>query len=227
MQTSSAVSKSLESRNLELSAQDVGLSRGPRLLFSGLSFSIKTGEALVLRGANGSGKTSLLRVLAGLTTPDHGRATWCGARCGDKLARGNAIYLGHTNALKDDFTAAENLADALVFDGVSSNASSAISIEAQHDALAKVGLAERRNVLARRLSQGQKRRIGLARLMLARQPLWLLDEPTNALDADGVALFEAIVNSHLAAGGLACIATHLPLAFGNASRELFLDAAWA
>jgi heme exporter protein A len=201
----------------ELNAQDVGLSRGPRLLFSGLNFSIKTGEALVLRGANGSGKTSLLRVLAGLTTPDHGRATWCG----EKLARGNAIYLGHTNALKDDFTAAENLADALAFDGVSS----IISVEAQHDALAKVGLAERRDVLARRLSQGQKRRIGLARLMLARQPLWLLDEPTNALDADGVKLFETIVNSHLIAGGLACIATHLPLAFGNAGRELFLDAA--
>jgi heme exporter protein A len=221
MQTTPAVSKPLESRNLVLSAQDVGLSRGPRLLFSGLNFSIKTGEALVLRGANGSGKTSLLRVLAGLTTPDQGRATWCGARCGDKLARGNAIYLGHTNALKDDFTAAENLADALAFDG----ASATISVGAQDDALAKVGLAERRNVLARRLSQGQKRRVGLARLMLASQPLWLLDEPTNALDADGVALFEAIVNSHLAAGGLACIATHLPLAFGNAGRELFLDAA--
>ncbi len=223
MQITPAVSTPLESQNLVLSAQDVGLSRGSRLLFSGLNFDIKTGEALVLRGANGSGKTSLLRVLAGLTTPDHGRATWGGARCGDKLTRGNAIYLGHTNALKDDFTAAENLADALVFDGVSFDAASAVSVEAQQDALAKVGLAERRNVLARRLSQGQKRRIGLARLMLANQPLWLLDEPTNALDADGVVLFEAIVNAHLGAGGLACIATHLPLAFGNAGRELFLD----
>jgi heme exporter protein A len=200
------------SQSRELVVNDLALSRGPRLLFRELSFGVKSGEALVLRGANGSGKTSLLRVLAGLTTQDAGRVNWPGA----SKPRGIAIYQGHANALKDDFTAAENLADALAFDGVAANE------DAQLNALEKVGLADRRHVLARRLSQGQKRRVGLARLLLADKLLWLLDEPTNALDASGVALFETIVSAHLSAGGMACIATHLPLAFGRASRELML-----
>jgi heme exporter protein A len=199
----------------ELKAHNLSLTRGARLLFQGLSFEVKAGDALVLRGANGSGKTSLLRVLAGLTAPDGGRATWGGA----PVPRGVAIYQGHANALKDDFTAAENLADALAFDGVIA------SDDDQTQALEKVGLAERHHVLARRLSQGQKRRIGLARLLLANKPLWLLDEPTNALDAEGVALFEGIVNTHLARGGMACIATHLPLVLGSASRDLHLGEA--
>jgi heme exporter protein A len=199
-------------RSHELKALNLSFTRGPRLLFQDLSFNVKAGEALVLRGANGSGKTSLLRVLAGLTKPDGGHATWDG----DPVPRGIAIYQGHANALKDDFTAAENLADALAFDGV------AVSNDDQAQAMEKVGLAERHHVLARRLSQGQKRRVGLARLLLANKLLWLLDEPTNALDAEGVALFEGIVNTHLAQGGMACIATHLPLAFGNAGRDLML-----
>jgi heme exporter protein A len=207
----------------ELKAHNLSLTRGPRLLFQNLSFGVKAGEALVLRGANGSGKTSLLRVLAGLTAPDGGRATW-GA---EPIPRGLAIYQGHANALKDDFTAAENLADALAFDGV------VVSNDEQMQALEKAGLAGRHHVLARRLSQGQKRRVGLARLFLAntpfnkplKKPLWLLDEPTNALDAEGVALFEGIVNTHLAQGGMACIATHLPLVFGNAGRDLMLGEA--
>jgi heme exporter protein A len=204
----------------ELRVHDLSLTRGPRLLFQNLSFDVRAGEALVLRGANGSGKTSLLRVLAGLTAPDGGRATWDG----DPIPRGIAIYQGHANALKDDFTAAENLADALAFDGV------VTGNDDRMQALEKTGLTGRHHVLARRLSQGQKRRVGLARLLLAntsfnnplKKPLWLLDEPTNALDAEGVALFEGIVNTHLAQGGMACIATHLPLAFGNAGRDLML-----
>jgi heme exporter protein A len=199
-------------RSHELKALNLSLTRGPRLLFQDLSFNVKAGEALVLRGANGSGKTSLLRVLAGLTAPDGGRATWGG----EAVPRGIAIYQGHANALKDDFTAAENLADALAFDGV------VTSSDDRTQALEKAGLAGRHHVLARRLSQGQKRRVGLARLLLANKLLWLLDEPTNALDAEGVALFEGIVNTHLAQGGMACIATHLPLAFGSASRDLML-----
>jgi heme exporter protein A len=203
----------------ELKAYNLSLTRGPRLLFQNLSFDVKAGEALVLRGANGSGKTSLLRVLAGLTKPDGGHSTW-GA---EPIPRGVAIYQGHANALKDDFTVAENLADALAFDGV------VTGNDDRTQALEKAGLAGRHHVLARRLSQGQKRRVGLARLLLANtsfnKPLWLLDEPTNALDAEGVALFEGIVNTHLAQGGMACVATHLPLAFGTAGRDLMLGEA--
>jgi heme exporter protein A len=201
-----------------LRAKNLTLTRGGRPLFTNLDFSIAHGEALVLRGANGSGKTSLLRVLAGLTIADGGVISW-----GDEVwksaspaQRANVFYLGHANALKDELTAAENLADGLGFDGV------AISVENQHRALERVGLITRRDLQARRLSQGQKRRIGLARLLLAQKSVWLLDEPTNALDAEGVALFTKIVDEHLARGGMACIATHLTMPIHAPVRELNL-----
>ena len=118
--------------------------------------------------------------------------------------------------LKDELTTAENLADGLGFDGVDA------SVDSQHQALARVGLITRRDLQARRLSQGQKRRIGLARLLLAQKSVWLLDEPTNALDAAGVALFTEIVDEHLARGGMACIATHLTMQIHAPVRELNL-----
>ncbi len=204
-----------------LQAKNLTLTRGGRPLFSNLEFSIARGEALVLRGANGSGKTSLLRVLAGLTIADDGVILWGGAiwksaSSASSTQGASVLYLGHANALKDELTAAENLADGLGFDGVT------ISVENQHRALERVGLMTRRDLQARRLSQGQKRRIGLARLLLAQKPVWLLDEPTNALDADGVALFTDIVDEHLARGGMACIATHLTMQIHAPVRELNL-----
>lgn len=201
-----------------LRATKLTLTRGGRPLFADLDFSIARGEALVLRGANGSGKTSLLRVLAGLTLADGGVISW-----GDEISkatpsaqRANVLYLGHANALKDELTTAENLADGLGFDGVDA------SVDSQHQALARVGLITRRDLQARRLSQGQKRRIGLARLLLAQKSVWLLDEPTNALDAAGVALFTEIVDEHLTRGGMACIATHLTMQIHAPVRELNL-----
>lgn len=196
-----------------LAAQHLTLSRGSRTLFSQLDFSIARGEALILRGPNGSGKTSLLRVLAGLSQADAGTLTW---QHKGWEPRQQAVYLGHANALKDDFTTAENLADALRMDGIDA------SEQAQYAALDRVGLLSRRNLIARRLSQGQKRRIGLARLLLAAKSVWLLDEPTNALDSDGVELFNNIVNQHLQRGGLACIATHLAMPLATPTRELTL-----
>jgi heme exporter protein A len=201
-----------------LRAKNLTLTRGGRPLFANLDFEISRGEALVLRGANGSGKTSLLRVLAGLTIADDGVISW-----GDEIwksaspaQRANVLYLGHANALKDELTTAENLADGLGFDGVN------VSVDGQHHALERVGLMSRRDLQARRLSQGQKRRIGLARLLLAQKSVWLLDEPTNALDAEGVALFTEIVDEHLARGGMACIATHLTMQIHAPVRELSL-----
>jgi heme exporter protein A len=201
-----------------LRAKNLTLIRGGRPLFTSLDFAIERGEALVLRGANGSGKTSLLRVLAGLTIADAGVISWGDAiwKSASLMQRANVLYLGHANALKDELTAAENLADGLSFDGVTT------SIDNQHHALERVGLATRRDLQARRLSQGQKRRIGLARLLLAQKPVWLLDEPTNALDAEGVALFTEIVDEHLARGGMACIATHLTMQIHAPVRELNL-----
>jgi heme exporter protein A len=197
----------------ELVAENLSLTRGNRTLFSSLSFHVRHGEALVLRGPNGSGKTSLLRVLAGLSQPDGGTI---GMRNRAWQPRDVALYLGHTNALKDDFTTAENLRDALQLDGIKTGT------EDQYRALDRVGLLSRRQLIARRLSQGQKRRIGLARLTLSHKPVWLLDEPTNALDNDGVALFLAIVQDHLARGGIACIATHLNMQLAAPVRELSL-----
>ena len=207
-----------------LTARDLRLERGSRTIINDLSFSIESGQALILRGANGSGKTSLLRILAGLTLPDAGAVFWNGEQLSALSAkwRGTALYLGHVNALKDDFSAHENLLDALSIDGIS------ITPTAQLAALGKVGLLEQRQVLARRLSQGQKRRVGLARLSLAlshtsHKPLWLLDEPTNALDSEGVLLFTDLIGNHLGRGGIACIATHLALNIASSVEEMNLD----
>lgn len=207
-----------------LMAHDLRLDRGARSIINGLSFGVESGKALILRGANGSGKTSLLRILAGLTVPDAGAVAWKGEIIKPLSAkwREAALYLGHANALKDDFSTHENLDDALLIDGVT------VGPDAQLAALEKVGLLERRQVLARRLSQGQKRRVGLARLSLAlacapHQQLWLLDEPTNALDAEGVWLFTGLISEHLARGGIACIATHLALELTSAMTEMNLD----
>jgi len=203
---------------LTLSVTGLTLSRGPRRLFTDLSFSLASGQALVLRGTNGSGKTTLLRVLAGLTVADGGELRWDGERWTALCAsqRAASLYLGHANALKDELTAAENLAESLAFDGV------AVSERQQRQSLDSMGLANRHHLPARRLSQGQKRRVGLARLALARKPLWLLDEPTNALDTEGVALFSTVVAEHLKQGGMACIASHLPLAIAAPVHELVL-----
>jgi len=208
-----------------LLARDLRLERGSRAIFSDLSFSVESGQALVLRGSNGSGKTSLLRILAGLTLPDRGDVAWRGETMKALSAtwRNAALYLGHINALKEDFSATENLRDALLIDGVH------VAQMAQLSALEKVGLLDRRNVLARRLSQGQKRRVGLARLVLSLshhpcKTFWLLDEPTNALDEEGVSLFTGLISAHLDRGGVACIATHLKLNLTSAVNELNLDA---
>jgi heme exporter protein A len=214
----------IDRKAVALSGDQLRLERGSRTIIDNLSFGVAAGQALVLRGANGSGKTSLLRILAGLTLPDSGSVSWRAEILKPLSAtwRNVALYLGHTNALKEDFTAEENLSDAVAIDGM------AIPPSAQLAALDRVGLLDRRNVQARRLSQGQKRRVGLARLSLAiahapRKPLWLLDEPTNALDQRGVALFTDLIREHLGSGGIACIATHLALNLALPAIELNLD----
>ncbi len=205
-------------RACHLEAHDLTLMRGDSLLFANLSLNVNSGEALALRGPNGSGKTSLLRVLAGLTRPDSGRIRWCGY---DAIAlaparRSATFYAGHAQALKDDLNVAENLDFQLQLDGVD------IAAKTRDHALECAGLWTRRHLSIKKLSQGQKRRVGLARMMLAQRPLWLLDEPTNALDAEGAAWFGELVRAHLAAGGMAIIASHLPLDGASTLRELRL-----
>ena len=186
-----------------LEGSGLACSRGVATLFRDVSFRVAGGEWLAVRGPNGSGKTTLLRCVAGLTHAD----------AGEVRRGGDYIYAGHLAGIKDDLTAEENLAGALALRGVVPNR------EKIRDALGGAGLAERRRLPARRLSAGQRRRIGLARLMLDPAAIWILDEPLTALDDEGQALFTRLLSRQLERGGLALIATHHDLAPAPA-REL-------
>ncbi len=205
-----------------LEVRGLACRRGSAELFAGLSFCVEPGMAAVVRGANGSGKTTLLRVLAGFAAPEAGEVDWNGQRMATAqrtLRRAPAVlplYLGHAAPLKDDLTVLENLFYALRFDGIA--ADGARCLEALHEA----GLGSRRGLYARQLSQGQRRRIGIARLRLARRALWLLDEPAAALDAAGLELLAGTVDEHLARGGTAVITSHQPLALRAAALDVDL-----
>lgn len=191
--------------------------RGGRALFAGLTFSIAAGEALVVTGANGSGKTSLLRTIAGLLPAAAGRVQLEGGPV-DQPVREQCHYVGHHNALKASLTVVENAGFWARF---LSGASDRVDL-----ALESFGLSALRDIPAGYLSAGQQRRLGLVRLLLAERPLWLLDEPSSSLDGAAQEVLKTAVNAHLAAGGLAVAATHAPLGFDNA-RPLHLGAAVA
>jgi heme exporter protein A len=202
-----------------LEGRGLACSRGAATLFRDVSFAVSAGEWLAVRGANGSGKTTLLRCIAGLSGSDAGDVLWDGepVRAGNAHYRTDLLYAGHLPGIKDDLSAEENLQASLALRGVTATAS------ACRAALAEVGLDKRRFLPARRLSAGQRRRIGLARLILDPAPLWALDEPLTALDDDGQRLFERLLERHLSGGGLAVLATHHDLAPAPA-RELRIGA---
>jgi heme exporter protein A len=184
-----------------LEASELECERGTRTLFSGISFEVKSGELLRIAGANGSGKTSLLRILSGLAAPSAGEVRWKGepvARLREDYAR-ELVYLGHLPAVKDELTPRENLDIACRLAG---RAASATALGA---ALAQLGVPE---LPVRKLSQGQRRRAALARLWVSDAPLWLLDEPYAALDAEGMAALNGRIGSHAAAGGAVVYTTH-------------------
>ncbi|WP_299149475.1 heme ABC exporter ATP-binding protein CcmA [uncultured Tateyamaria sp.] len=177
---------------MELTVTDLAVGRGGVPVLAGVSFALAAGEVLVLRGPNGAGKTTLLRCIAGLQEPMAGQI----AGAEDRIA-----YAAHADGLKSALTVAENLAFwAAVFG--QSGIDQAMTAFDLHD------LQDRR---AGQLSAGQKRRLGLARLVVTDRPVWVLDEPTVSLDAASVALFADAVRAHLAAGGAALIATHIDL----------------
>ena len=191
-----------------LEARGLSCSRGFAKLFRDVSFRVAAGEWLAVRGPNGSGKTTLLRCVAGLTRLDAGTVAREGA----------LVYAGHLAGIKDDLTAEENLRGSLALRAVTPPEA------ALRDALQRVGLDRIRQLPARRLSAGQRRRIGLARLMLDPARIWILDEPLTALDDAGQALFGGLLAGHLERGGLALLATHHDLSPAPA-RELRLGAA--
>jgi heme exporter protein A len=200
---------------MRLSAADLTCRRGGRALFSSLDFSLAAGEALVVTGRNGSGKSSLLRLVAGLLRPDGGRISFQGGDPELGIAE-QAHYLGHNDALKPSLTAGENLRFWSTWLGPAENPPDA--------ALGRLGLQDLAGLPAAYLSAGQKRRLSLARLLTVHRPLWLLDEPTAALDAEGQARLADLMQAHLARGGLILTAAHGDIGLTNA-RELKLGGA--
>lgn len=192
-----------------LEARELACLRGERVVFAGLSFALDAGGALLLTGANGAGKSSLLRLLAGLLAPAEGALLWQGEDAlADRAAHARRLrYVGHGDALKPALTARENLGFFARLHGG--------EVDAALDALGLSALAE---LPARVLSAGQKRRLGLARLALAPAPLWLLDEPTTGLDAASVERLGALLARHRAAGGMVAAATHLPVPLPGAAE---------
>jgi heme exporter protein A len=196
---------------MRLSGRGVRCVRGGREVFSGLDFEASAGEALAVTGANGSGKTSLLRIIAGLLSAAGGSIGLEGGEAELTLSE-QAHYLGHRDALKPALSVIENLGFWCDFLGGDASDTPA--------SLAAAGLDHAAHLPAAFLSAGQRRRLSIARLLTVRRPIWLLDEPTNALDAAGQSLFGALMGDHLARGGLIVAATHAPL--GLAARELRL-----
>lgn len=190
---------------MRLVAERLGCRRGARQLFERLDFALEAGRALIVTGPNGTGKSSLLRLLAGLSRPSAGRVRLEGVAEPDDFAE-NAHYLGHLDAHKAALTAQENLA---FWRAVLGRPALAVT-----DALEEVGLGGLGGLPVAVLSAGQKRRLALARLLVSARPLWLLDEPTTALDVSAQARFGALARAHVAKGGMIVAATHAPLDFG-------------
>lgn len=202
------------SQGLEL--DKLACTRGSRQLFSGLSLSVQPGNLLRVRGVNGAGKTSLLRMLCGLLMPTSGQVLWHGkplAAQRDQLGQ-DLMYLGHAAALKDELSPLENLLDACALGGLAPTTPVAMA------ALQGAGLRGHERTPARRLSQGQKRRSALARLSLSQNaPLWILDEPFNALDTTANAWLTGLIEAHLQNAGMVVLTSHQDMPINTASQK--------
>ena len=197
-----------------LSAEALCCQRGGRSIFEGLGFSVAGGEALLVTGRNGDGKSSLLRMIGGLLRIAGGTLSLAGGDAERSIGE-QAHYLGHSDALKPALTVEENLVFWTAWLG---------GVGEPRESLAAVGLDSLSGLPAAYLSAGQKRRLSIARLVAVKRPLWLLDEPTSALDTASQAVLLELMRGHLAGGGMIIAATHLPLGIDGA-RELRLERA--
>lgn len=201
-----------------LTVANLACVRGERRLFENVSFSLEPRQWLHVEGENGAGKTSLLRIVCGLLQKEAGEIRWNGQPVTevDDEYRGNLLYLGHAGAIKEDLTALENLRIGAALGGRTLDQTVALQ------ALRRLGLKGREGLPARFLSQGQKRRVALARLLTSEAKLWVLDEPFVALDVRAVDLLCAIIGEHLRAGGMALFTSHQAVNPGEGGRTLRL-----
>ena len=204
-----------------LEVQNLSCVRGDRRLFRGIGFRLEPGELLYLHGHNGSGKTTLLRTLCGLILPDEGEVLWHGdnIRSLREDFSKHLLYLGHKNGIKGDLTGLENLIISSILDGFE------IDTKTAWNALERIGLDGHEDLPAKVLSQGQHRRVALARLLVNEASLWVLDEPFSALDKGAVTLLQSVIREHLDKGGMVVLTTHqeVPLTTGHAKQ---LELGW-
>jgi heme exporter protein A len=198
-----------------LRGENLHLWRGGRHVLRGVDVAVSTGQVLQVTGNNGAGKTSLLRLLCGLLQPEEGRVLWEGAdiRQDPQVLQSSCLYLGHEPPLKADLTGVENLRYWI---GLRHR----VSAQAVEAALARVDALQVGSRPVRTLSAGQRRRVALAALLLVSAPLWLLDEPTTNLDAEGQALVGSLIDTHAARGGATVAAVHHPLQVSPARLRL-------
>ncbi|SAL66130.1 nodulation ABC transporter NodI [Caballeronia udeis] len=204
-----------------LSVDKLAFDRAGQMLFKDIAFDVGAGQVLQIHGPNGSGKTTLLRVLAGLLQPSAGTVRWRGkdAHARPDVWRQSLAYLGHLNGISDDLTAAENLSFSSVLGEVAEE-----RVEVEEEALKSVGLDRYRHAIVRGLSQGQKRRLAISRLLLEHKPLWLLDEPAAALDAESSGVLERCIAGHIERGGIVLMTTHKLIATApSATRNLYFE----
>jgi len=200
---------------MRLTAETLSARRGEDLIFKDISFDLGKGEALVLTGRNGSGKSTLLRVIAGLLRPETGRVTWHSDAAESGMRAAEAChYLGHRNAMKAELSVSENLSFWKDFFG-DVRGGKGISVG---EAAEAVGLGGITHLPFGYLSAGQQRRMAFAKLLVSRRPVWILDEPTAALDVNAEGVFTALIKAHLAGGGIVLAATHQPLGLENAKE---------
>ena len=206
---------------MTLEVKNLQCIRGDRELFTELSFTLKANQLMMLEGRNGSGKTTLLRALCGLYLPDQGEVLWQNQSIKeqDEAYRCELLYLGHLNAIKPDLTVLENLRINTLLAGEK------VSDDELMSALDTIGLYAFEDFPASQLSQGQKRRVALARLLVSKATLWILDEPFVALDIAAVELLQSIIARHVDNGGMVILTTHqeVPLTSGKIKRLLLND----
>ena len=194
-----------------LEARAITCVRGDRELFSRLDLQVSAGECLHIRGENGVGKTSLLRLLTGLASPESGEVLWNGVPIKKESSEYHSklLFLGHRDALKEDLTALENLRMYAAIDGIDLSDVEAFST------LWRFGLKGREDLPVNCLSAGQKKRVLMARMLTRRAQVWILDEPFNALDTQAVLELQSLIGQHLEGNGLVVLTSHQPLAISN------------